>query len=287
MDSERFKRPEPERDQPIRNWSTIYGPYEGSPRAEGEHGEHDPVRRGVNLGYEVVEEYLRQGERAARGFSAGRVSPEAWAGEIQGLTSRTMQFAWDFMSMWFELMGALTMSGVGSAGGTSPVFRDWRVGATGGPPPFGMGGPGARPGSESPQGYGPPGFRSGAGAPHHGRVDADAPGPGAHVPGALPAVALETSSFGPVEVVVDIRPSAMGRRLLAHDLRAPEADKPRLRDVEIEALAEDGRIHVRIRVPEGHPPGTYSGLVLDEAESTPQGTLCVRVLPLGASSADR
>jgi hypothetical protein len=174
MDSERFKRPEAERNGPIRNWSTIYGPSESSPRGGGGGSEHDPVRRGVNLGYEVVEEYLRQGERAARGFAAGRVSPEAWAGEIQGLTSRTMQFAWDFMSMWFELMGALTMSRMGGANGGSPLFRDWRVGATGPASPFGAGGTEAR------QGYGPPGFRSGARGPDHGGADAREAGLGAH-----------------------------------------------------------------------------------------------------------
>jgi hypothetical protein len=275
MESERFKRPEPERDQPIRNWSTLYGsPDPPPPRREPDQ---DPVRRGVNLGYEVVEEYLRQGERAARSFGAGGVSPQAWAGEIQGLTSRTMQFAWDFLSMWFELMGALSSLGGGAGPGGRPGFRDWRVGAPETPRPFGAGSFAAGPA------YGPPGFSSVPPAAADARDHQHGAGGGELA--APPVVALEADGSARVEVIVDIRPGPAGRRLIAHDLRAPGGDHSRIQNVTIEVRPEDRRVSVRLRIPPGQPAGTYSGLVLDEEESIPRGTLCVKVLAGATASA--
>ncbi|MFT3768299.1 MAG: hypothetical protein QM820_22850 [Minicystis sp.] len=86
MTRERIKRPEPERTQPLRNWSGAFGspgqpgsasmppgqgvppgfsgsvpPYPGPPGAA-----RDPVSRGVEAGYRVIDEYLRQGQAVAR-----------------------------------------------------------------------------------------------------------------------------------------------------------------------------------------------------------------------------
>src|SRR5688572_28553371 len=62
---ERVKKPEPERSQPIRNWGVLFGaPSSTAPGANAPPG--DPVSRGVELGYRVIEEYLRQGQNVAR-----------------------------------------------------------------------------------------------------------------------------------------------------------------------------------------------------------------------------
>ncbi|MGD9408673.1 MAG: hypothetical protein PVF12_01755 [Thiohalocapsa sp.] len=94
---ERLRRPEPKRTAPIRNasrylrgarsWETDadLGPAPGGAGADaararaGPAGQaasdaapcDDPVARGVALGYEVIEEHIRQGREAARGHSNG------------------------------------------------------------------------------------------------------------------------------------------------------------------------------------------------------------------------
>jgi hypothetical protein len=88
---------------------------------------------------------------------------------------------------------------------------------------------------------------------------------------------LDIQSARRVEVSVDLRPRSSGLPLVVHDLRAPEADKPRLTGVTIEGQPDEERLCLRLRVPEEHPPGIYSGLILDEQTSLPRGTLTVRI----------
>ena len=39
----------------------------------------------------------------------------------------------------------------------------------------------------------------------------------------------------------------------------------------------DGSVRIRIRIPEDQPPGTYSGLIVEERANRPVGTVTVRV----------
>src|SRR5689334_15594731 len=63
-------RPEPARTQPIRNWNGIFAapgePVAAEPEPPAPSAE--PARQGVAAGYRVIDEYLRQGRRAARDF---------------------------------------------------------------------------------------------------------------------------------------------------------------------------------------------------------------------------
>ena len=79
-DRQRLHREEPVRTGPNRNWSTLYRPntnISSTPSGNSPSADHpaqghpwnDAVSHGVKLGYRVIEEYLRQGQRAAQQFN--------------------------------------------------------------------------------------------------------------------------------------------------------------------------------------------------------------------------
>lgn len=251
---ERVKKPEPERSQPIRNWGVLFGARsaQGAPPAQGGSAPPgDPVSRGVELGYQVIEEYLRQGRKVARAMgvpSAGPAPADEGAQNRMGALFRSFT---DFASLWMDVMSRM---GAGGGGAPAPGFTP--AAGTAGPFPAG-GGPDA---AEPPK--------------------VAAPEPPAEPQGMAPVgLTLDIQSARRVEVSVDLRPRSTGLPLVVHDLRAPEPDKPRLTGVKIESLPEEERVCLHLQVPEEHPAGVYSGLILDERTSLPRGTLTVRIPP--------
>lgn len=122
----RVKRPSPARTQPVRNWSAIFG----GAAANGSEAITDPasggtvndlVTKSVQLGYRVVDEYIRQGQRAAQRVNERSYDPQAVAGEMQQMAVQMGRFASDFGALWFELMrmAAPGMGGVPPAAGTA------------------------------------------------------------------------------------------------------------------------------------------------------------------------
>jgi hypothetical protein len=109
-DDSRIKRPALDRTEPIRNWSTLLG----GAGAGGDLG--DVVARSVDLGYRVVDEYIRQGQKAAERLN-GRapLAPDSMASDLQDAAARMTQYASDFVRVWFEFMGAAMASNVGLA----------------------------------------------------------------------------------------------------------------------------------------------------------------------------
>jgi hypothetical protein len=228
----RVTRPEPERTLPIRSWSTLFG----APEGDGERT--DVVSRSVDLAYRVVDEYIRQGQKAAQRLSERSYAPEAMARDVQELTTRMGQYASDFMALWFELVG---MAATGGAGRQAPARDDAVQPAADRPSP-----------------------RSDDAVPDALAVPA--------------GVRIEVASTRPVEVQLDLRPEAAGARLLIHALRAVDPDKPRLTDVVLEAASANEPARLRIGVRDDQPGGVYTGLLIDERTSRPVGTLSVRIV---------
>jgi hypothetical protein len=92
--SDRIRRPPIDRTEPIRAWSALFG---SGPL-------NDAVTRSVELGYRVVDEYIRQGQKAAERFSARSFAPETMAGDMQDLSVRMMQYTSDVLGLWLEMM---------------------------------------------------------------------------------------------------------------------------------------------------------------------------------------
>lgn len=260
---ERVKKPEPERTQPIRNWSVLFGtqgthppqtPSGAPPSSGGNAPSGDPVSRGVELGYRVIEEYLSQGRKVASAMGIPSVGgpPPADDG-LQGRMGAMLRSFTDFASLWMDLMSRVGSGGVAAA-------------APGVTPAKGMAGP--FPASTGPDASEPP------------KPVAPEPSMSSESLKAAPVgITLDIQSSRRVEVSVELRPRSSGLSLVVHDLRAPEPDKPRLTGVKLETLPEEERVCLRLQIPNDHPAGIYSGLILDERTSLPRGMLTVRIPP--------
>src|SRR5262245_38586356 len=245
------KRPPLERAQPIRNWSTLFnGPVADGGSSDEESATmpgtdraslSDVVSRSVDLGYRVVDEYIRQGQKAAQRLNERSYGVQTMAGDVQDLAMRMTQYASDFAAVWLQL-GQLAAAG-NSAPGAPRADR---------PPADDAAAP------------------NGAGAAG-GATRAEATSAG------VTRVRIEVRSAQPTEVTVDIRPDAADRPLIVHALRAVDPDTPRLVGVCFEPGSEDAAAYLRIDVPPGHPAGVYSGLMIDQGTSRPVGTVSVTI----------
>ena len=242
---ERSKRPKLERTQPIRSWSGLFG---GAPPAGTRDGAgpasgaslNDVVARSVDLGYRVVEEYIRQGQKAAARLSGGSYGAEAAATDVQDAAARMAQQASDFTTMWAEFMGVAAWGGMGRGGafGGGPVVTD----------------PAPEPARE--RRSDPPAET----APDRG------------------SMRLEILSRRATEVQLDLRTQATGT-LVVQGLRAVDPEKPKLADVVLRPATRDDPATVRVRVPDDQPSGVYRGLIVEEETSRLVGSLTVRILP--------
>jgi hypothetical protein len=112
--------------------------------------------------------------------------------------------------------------------------------------------------------------------PFEGRRDADTrygPDPGARGPSA--AVRIEVISSQPNQVALDLKALAPGLPLSIPPLRALNNGSLELNDVQLQA--ESDRYVLRIRIPDGHPAGLYSGLIVETRRGEPCGTIAVQV----------
>lgn len=248
--NDRRRRPVPERTHPVRSWQQLLGG--AAPRAGGGASAAEPARgdaaarvtdavsKSVELGYRVIDDYLRQGQRVARRLSDGRPAPEVWATEIQDLGVRMARYASDFMAAWLELL-ELTARGGASAPMRAPA-----------PPPP------------------PPAATSEHEPPRTAKAE----------PPAAARVRVAVRSARPVEVDVDYRPERVtGPAVRVHALRALEPEKPRIETVSFRPGTDAEPALLTARVPDAQPAGSYEGLLVDEATNRPVGSVRLDVLP--------
>ena len=110
--NDRITRPPIDRTRPIRNWTELLGRF--APGTKSTDGSSTPagavdslggaVSRSVELGYRVVDEYMRQGQRAALRLQQGRAGAEHWGQDAQEITLRMAQYASDLIGTWVELL---------------------------------------------------------------------------------------------------------------------------------------------------------------------------------------
>ncbi|MDJ0789013.1 MAG: hypothetical protein QNK05_19575 [Myxococcota bacterium] len=244
-DEERMRRPPPERTQPDRGWGGAFGRHSGSRRGPG-----DPsIEQGVDSGYRLVDEYLRQGMGTARRFS-DRAMPGGMGASLQGMQEMWLRQAAEF---W---MGLLPLA-----------------------PPM----PGAMPNVPPPSARAPA-FRSNqaeaepASAASAPRLEPE-PRPAQDI-GRPIRVVVGIDGPGQVEVSVDLTAGhSHGEHLRVQDPRAVRGDAPRLREVSIDTFATPSIPTIRARIPLGQAPGLYEGAIVDEATSERCGTLRVRIDP--------
>jgi hypothetical protein len=272
----RFKRPDLERSEPRRGFAGVLGGAPQPPAADG-------VARGVDLGYRVIEDYLRQGQSFARGMfdPADARSVVQAAGDPQRLAERMLQYASDLAAVWFEYVRVV--------GGAPQKAAAPSAAVSGSAGPFDIEPPEPRAAEAS-----QPSAPSGADAPPSpaaaarpvavapqpmaaGRAAAD-PQSTAAEPAGSTRIAIALLSKQRCEVVVDLKPGSAGLALSAHDLRARETGVPRICGVLITGEPERDMVRVDITVPDAQPPGVYHGIILDDASNLPRGTLSLRLI---------
>jgi hypothetical protein len=244
--SPRVKRPEPERTQPNRAWSGVFGAsrHAGNGVGRGANGNggagtsgpapsgglpgQDAIRRGVDLGYKVIDEYLKQGQAFASTVAAPSL-PGGFAGQdLSQMTEQMFKYASDFASMWMQAMGMILANG--------------------------------------PSGARPPGAPSTATVPAAGTA-ASAPAPA--------RAAVELNTRRQARAALEIGSLSPPGTVAVPALRAE--DGARLEGVTV--APGDGGPVVRIRISGGQAAGVYTGPVVDAATNLPVGKLTVWIDP--------
>jgi hypothetical protein len=131
---ERITRPTLDRTAPIRNWTALLGAFtaggngsaahDGGASAGARPGFSEAISRSVEIGYRVVDEYIRQGQRAARILGQGGTRPDQWTGDARDLGQRMAHYASELVGAWLELLDRANVApGVqaASAPGTAPA----------------------------------------------------------------------------------------------------------------------------------------------------------------------
>lgn len=240
----RLHKEDSARTEPNRNWSTLYR----QPHSWGFHTtsaeppvtaqeKQEPrseniVSHGVELGYRVVEEHIRQGQHTAQQINnhPPNSHPRTVKSDIQTLIERLARYYTDLGSVWGDLINSLA---------ADPNFLDNLL----------------RPLQPQP-----------VPAMHNGTPKNRAA-----------TVAIEVTSPRPTQVILDLHPGAEGLLLTTPGLHAVDSQKPPLTEVIFEPSIDDGNLCLRIRVPDGHPPGTYTGVIVDREAHVPRGTLSIRI----------
>lgn len=254
----RIRRPKLPRTRAYRSLATLFaapgaapssGPWPGiSPGGQGGEAWNDVIARSVDLGYRVIDDYVRQGERVARavGERGPVTGPAAAFADTQDIARRMGQYAMEVTTLWYQLL-----QGTQSASG-------W---------PFP-----AYPGFAMPR------APEAGGAAHDGDAARKPPVPPAAPNGAKPVrVAVSVSSARATEVVLDLRPEAGARRMVVQSLRSPDPGPPRIADVALTGDGVETPFTLRVHVPDDQPAGIYNGIVIEEESGLPLGTVSLRV----------
>jgi hypothetical protein len=248
---QRLHREDPERVEPIRNWSTLYRQSDSwgsrGSATNSQSADHttppdrawtDVVSHGVELGYNVVEEHIRQGQRVAQQVNDRSYSLGAAGSDIRELVERMARYYADLGSLWGDLINSLAAN----PDFLNNLFRMLR----------------SQPASAN--------GASTEGTSTNGVSTREAI-----------AVAVEVVSTRPTQVTLDLRPHSERLSLTTYGLRATDPEKPLLTDITFAPSSDNGYVCLRICVPDGQPPDVYTGVIVDKATNLPRGTLSVRI----------
>ena len=247
---QRLHREDPVRTEPVRNWSTLYRRHnswgfrtpsavpQSADQAEPIRSGNNVVSHGVELGYQVVDEHIRQGQRVAHQLNGRPPTAGAMEDDIRGLVERLVRYYGDLGALWGDLLNSLA---------TNPDFLDTLL----------------RPW----QSHAVPSAVNGETADR--ALSTSTRGP--------IAVGIEVVSSCPTQVILDLHPQSEKLPLGTHGLSAVDPKKPPLTDIAFEPGFDHGAIRLRVRVPDGQPPDTYTGVIVDKRTNQPRGTLSVRV----------
>jgi hypothetical protein len=250
VSARRVARPRLERDAPKRAWSGLFGREtrassdEPAPIRDGSGFMPNAVSETVELGYRVIEDYLREGQQAAKAFGVAgwRRAPGTDDDELQRMAQRVVQYGTDFAGMWMDLAARVAQSS-----------QMW--------PPY----------STTDRGPG-----QSDGSPRSPPESSGAQASTTIVGSSGVRVTVSIASRRRTTAAVELRAGPC-EGLVVQELRCSAGGRAMIRNVEISQSPEDEAVHIAIRIPEKLQPGVYNGLILEADSSLPRGTLSVRV----------
>ena len=249
MTDERLRRPDPERLGPHRDFANILRRAGAQPDPDDPHREPtvppagDFVTEGVRAAYQVVDTYLRQGQRVAQSFGRAAYEPLGMGRGGGELWSRWMVAVTELWAIWFEMLGTMSEN-------MTPAMAPRRA-AMEPDGPRTPASPFARTGSEAPA----------------------TPRPAAR---AATAFEYEISSHRPARVRADFLPGLETDALAAHDLRCLEGGGAPI-PVAFEPDRDGHAVVVRIAVPPGQPAGLYTGALLHAQTGEAVGNISLQL----------
>lgn len=248
---QRFHREDPTRTRPTRNWSALY---RQSDAREAAHSPESPqstdhetpqappwadvMSQSVNLGYRVIEDYIRQGQRAAQQANDRSYNVGTTGNDIRDLVERMARYYADLGALWGDLINSFA---------ANPDFLN-NLSRALQPQPAPANGASAQGSSAN----GVPGKES-------------------------VTIAIEVISSRPTQVMLDLPLRPEQSSLIIHGLRAADPQKPQLTDIAFEPSPSGGPICLRVCIPHEQPPDVYTGVVVDKQTNLPRGTLSIRI----------
>ncbi len=251
-DQQRLRRENPERTTPIRHWSKLYRQDDSwglhSPTSQASPSQaappngatSDAVSQGVKLGYQVIEEHIRQGQRIAQQFNSRSYNLSHVGNDVRELAERLVRDSTNLLSLWFNLMTSLA-NNVDLTKSFSQMTSP--------------------PSPPTSNGVAPQQASAAAEPTSHGT-----------------AVSIELLASCPTQVTLNLSPKAERLFLATPGLHAMTADTPPLTDLTFIPALDNNPASLRIRIPDQHPPDLYTGVLVDRNTGLPQGTVSVRVL---------
>jgi len=250
---ERLRRPDPERTEPVRNAAAYLrdpGSAEGVQSKLKQPSSHDTadgaVGHGVKLGYKVIEEQIRQGQRLAQRLGKANKVNGTGSGEIGVLIERTLHLYKDMGALYFDALETVARSPALK----TAVSSVWN-GKTKTPAP--------------------PPIQTETETETEIKPDSDT--------GMGTGFAIEIASTRRTQVTLDLRSSPRGFTPQVHALHATDPKIAPLIGVRYRMEPGVPTPALQVVIQDSQPPGTYTGVVVDSATNEPYGTLCVRLLP--------
>lgn len=196
------------------------------------------VSRAVELGYKVIEEQIQQGQQIAEQLASGDIDPALINGNVSEVGDRVMRFYSDMGALWFEMIES--------------VLRNPSMG-------------------EMFSNLMPDGNAPMNGSAHNGTGR-----PAANGRSNIPVEIVSPEPTG-ARVSVDLHTTCEFESMLAQPLQTRDADNKPMDDVHFIPPGDGWPPSIRVSIPAGQPPGTYSGLILSATTDEPVGTLCVHI----------
>jgi hypothetical protein len=205
---------------------------------ENADSQDSAISRAVEIGYKVIEEQIQQGQKIAEQLGSTGIDSSLMNGDTAEIGERVLRFYSDIGALWFEMLESVSRNPA-----LSDLYSKFVPGANG------------RENGLAKNGAAKPAM--------NGRSDM--------------SIEIVCSEPTGARVSVDLHSQYDFDSLMAQPLHAPDSDKPPISDIHFDVPLDGWASSLRITIPEGHPPGTYSGLILNTATEEPAGTLCVHI----------